>query len=141
MPAVADPVLEVLDSEIAAVRDRLRRVEAARKEVVQRGSNGHVEATPEKAVVKVQRQRKPRASKPAGTGGRSAQILTLIQERPGITAGEIATTLGVIKTQPFAILRKFIAEGKIEKVGKGYEPKQTENVTSTTTGLEGVLGG
>jgi hypothetical protein len=65
------------------------------------------------------RGRRPRAST---TGGRRAEALRLVNERPGITVAELAAAMGIGVTYLYRVMPALQREGQIHKDGKGYHP-------------------
>lgn len=69
-----------------------------------------------------QRKRAPRSH--GGTSGRrrTAQAEQLVRERPGITVADLAETMGIGTSYLYKVLPELERDGKIRKVGRGYEP-------------------
>lgn len=74
---------------------------------------------------------KPTRHRPAGTSTRSraggtqatgrerrARVLTLIEQRPGITVSEISRELGVDPPPIYRVVRRLRTDGLIDKAGK-----------------------
>ncbi len=55
-------------------------------------------------------------------GTRSEQSVKLITEKPGLSASEIATELGIKPNYMYRVLSELEAEGKIRKDGRKYLP-------------------
>jgi hypothetical protein len=74
------------------------------------------------------RSSRPAASRPrgkraaAGGGNRAQQAVALIGGRPGITASELASAMGIGPNYLYRVLPQLQREGKITKEGKGYHP-------------------
>ena len=63
-----------------------------------------------------------RRGRPRGTGTRSAQALALVQDKPGITIPEMANDMGITPNYLYRVLPELAKDGKVKKVGKGWEP-------------------
>lgn len=55
-------------------------------------------------------------------GTRSEQALKLIGEKPGLTASQIATQLGIKPNYMYRVLGELEGEGKVRKEGRKYHP-------------------
>jgi CRP-like cAMP-binding protein len=55
-------------------------------------------------------------------GTRSEQALKLISEKPGLTASQIATQLGIKPNYMYRVLGELESEGKVRKDGRKYLP-------------------
>ncbi len=64
-----------------------------------------------------------RAGRRKGSGTRSAQALTLVQEQPGITIPELAARMGIKQNYLYRVLPSLEQEGKVAKQGRGWQPK------------------
>lgn len=64
-----------------------------------------------------------RAGRRKGSGTRSAQALTFVQEQPGITIPELAARMGIKQNYLYRVLPSLEQEGKVEKQGRGWHPK------------------
>ena len=67
------------------------------------------------------RSRDGRRRRPHGTGERSAQALALVRAQPGITIPEMGRELGISPNYLYRVLPKLAEDGKVKKVGKGWE--------------------
>jgi hypothetical protein len=65
------------------------------------------------------RRRRPRAN---STGGRKADALRLVNERPGITVAELAKAMAIGNTYLYRLMPKLTRDGQVRKDGKGYHP-------------------
>jgi hypothetical protein len=70
------------------------------------------------APVRKRRRRVTRAR--VGGGGRGAQAVSLITERPGITIGELAKRMGIGRTYLYSVLPKLELEGRVSRQGSGW---------------------
>lgn len=55
-------------------------------------------------------------------GTRSEQAVKLISEKPGLTASQIATQLGIKPNYMYRVLGELESEGKVRKDGRKYLP-------------------
>ena len=62
----------------------------------------------------------PKRGRPIGSGTRAKQALAAIGERPGITASELATLMGIGPNYLYRVLPRLEKEGALTKRGKGY---------------------
>jgi hypothetical protein len=58
-----------------------------------------------------------------GSGTRAAQALTFVQGQPGITIPELAAKMGIKQNYLYRVLPSLEQEGKLEKKGRGWQPK------------------
>ncbi len=77
-----------------------------------------VKAAPKKAV------RKGRRGRRKGSGTRAAEALSAVQGQPGITIPELATKMGIQATYLYRVLPGLEKEGKAEKKGRGWYPRE-----------------
>jgi signal recognition particle subunit SEC65 len=71
-------------------------------------ANGAPDAAPRRTVAK--------------GGGRGAQLLTLVQKRPGITVAEAGKELGVDPTGLYRVVKTLEQRGELRKNGRALEP-------------------
>lgn len=64
-----------------------------------------------------------RAGRRKGSGTRSLQALTFVQEQPGITIPELAARMGIKQNYLYRVLPSLEQEGKVEKQGRGWHAK------------------
>lgn len=64
-----------------------------------------------------------RAGRRKGSGTRSAQALTFVQEQPGITIPELAARMGIKQNYLYRVLPSLEQEGKVAKQGRGWHAK------------------
>lgn len=57
-------------------------------------------------------------------GTRSEQAVKLISDKPGLTASQIATQLGIKPNYMYRVLGELESEGKVRKDGRKYLPPQ-----------------
>jgi ribosomal protein S25 len=81
-------------------------------------------ATPVKAAPKKAASRKARRGRRKGSGTRAAQALSVVQGQPGITIPELATKMGIQATYLYRVLPGLEQEGKVEKKGRGWFPRE-----------------
>ena len=86
-----------------------------------RASKATPAATPAAAPVKA-RRKKP--GRPKGRGTRAAQALAAVQGQPGITIPELAAKMGIQATYLYRVLPGLEQEGKVEKKGRGWFPRE-----------------
>ncbi len=90
-----------------------------------RGSVNRVSAAaPLEAARPKPGRRKGRGRRRKGSGTRAAQALSVVQARPGITIPELATEMGIQTTYLYRVLPGLEQEGKAEKKGRGWWPRE-----------------
>jgi hypothetical protein len=65
---------------------------------------------------------KGRGGRPKGSGKRAGEVLSLVQDQPGITIPELAAKMGIKQNYLYRVMPGLEAEGKIEKQGRGWQP-------------------
>jgi hypothetical protein len=60
-----------------------------------------------------------------GSGTRSMQALSVVNDQPGITIPELAKKMGIKQNYLYRVLPALEQEGKIVKQGRGWHPKTT----------------
>jgi hypothetical protein len=68
-------------------------------------------------------QAKRGGGRPKGSGKRAGEVLSLVQDRPGITIPELAAKMGIKQNYLYRVMPGLEEEGKIEKQGRGWHPK------------------
>jgi len=100
------------------------------------GSSEQPAAPPAKlapALAKAPRKKARRASRPTaaprakrgrptGSGNRAQQAVEHITQKPGITASELASAMGIAPNYLYRVLPRLERDAKITKQGKGYHP-------------------
>jgi hypothetical protein len=67
---------------------------------------------------------KRRVGRRKGSGTRARQALSAVQGQPGITIAELAAKMGIKVNYLYRLLPSLEQDGKVEKKGRGYHPKQ-----------------
>lgn len=85
---------------------------------------GSKAAAPEPAVVEASAKpaARRRAGRRKGSGKRSAEALSIIQEQPGVTVPEIAARMGIKRTYVYRILPDLEKGGAVRKEKRGWHP-------------------
>jgi DNA-binding IclR family transcriptional regulator len=60
-----------------------------------------------------------------GSGTRALETLSLVRGQPGITIPELAAKMGIKQNYLYRVLPGLEREGKLEKKGRGWYPKET----------------
>jgi sugar-specific transcriptional regulator TrmB len=61
--------------------------------------------------------------RPRGSGTRSKQALSLVQENPGITISELAERMGIKQNYLYRVLPGLEQDGLVRKEGRGWHPQ------------------
>jgi hypothetical protein len=64
-----------------------------------------------------------RAGRRKGSGTRAAEALSFVQGQPGITIPELAAKMGIKQNYLYRVLPGLEQENKVEKQGRGWNPK------------------
>jgi len=117
----------VLDEARDLVKKRLAELDAERKRLERALAD-----LGGKAVGRARRPGRPRGSKSkrAKSGGRrkrrsgtrADQAVALVEERPGISASEIAKTMKIKPNYLYRVLGDLEKEGRVKKKGRQYQP-------------------
>jgi hypothetical protein len=95
---------------------------------VNRGSKAAPAATPVKAARKKPGRppgrKKGRVGRRKGSGTRAAQALSFVQGQPGIAIPELAAKMGIKQNYLYRVLPGLEQDGKLEKKGRGWHPKE-----------------
>ncbi|MCA1682413.1 MAG: hypothetical protein LC685_00160 [Actinobacteria bacterium] len=77
--------------------------------------------------------------RPLGSGNRAQQAVAKILEQPGITASELAKSMGISPNYLYRVLPRLERESKVTKQGKGYHPvTATEDEPAMSNGQPAV---
>jgi hypothetical protein len=72
--------------------------------------------------------------RPLGSGNRAQQAVSKISEQPGITASELAKSMGISPNYLYRVLPRLETEAKVTKQGRGYHPAGAAAATAPTNG-------
>lgn len=72
--------------------------------------------------------------RPLGSGNRAQQAVAKIVEQPGITASELAKSMGISPNYLYRVLPRLEREAKVTKQGKGYHPAADVEQSAATNG-------
>jgi hypothetical protein len=72
--------------------------------------------------------------RPLGSGNRAQQAVAKINEQPGITASELAKSMGISPNYLYRVLPRLEREAKVYKEGRGYHPAGDAATTAPTNG-------
>ncbi len=75
-----------------------------------------------------------RRGRPLGSGNRAQQAVAKINEQPGITASELAKSMGISPNYLYRVLPRLERESKVTKQGRGYHPAGDAAATAPTNG-------
>ncbi len=75
-----------------------------------------------------------RRGRPLGSGNRAQQAVAKIIEQPGITASELAKSMGISPNYLYRVLPRLERESKVVKQGRGYHPVGDAAETAPTNG-------
>jgi hypothetical protein len=133
--AVGSAASEATSAAAAAVTRR--RGPGRPRGSVNRASKAAPASAPASTPAKKARRKKPgrtagrppgrpkgRVGRRKGSGTRAAQALSFVQGQPGITITELAAKMGIQANYLYRVLPGLEQDGKLEKKGRGYHPKQ-----------------
>ena len=63
-----------------------------------------------------------RRARRRGSGTRSAQALSLVRAKPGITIPQMAKEMGITPNYLYRVVPQLAKDGKVKKSGKGWDP-------------------
>jgi len=72
--------------------------------------------------------------RPPGSGNRAQQAVAKITEQPGITASELAKSMGISPNYLYRVLPRLEKEAKVTKQGRGYHPIGSAEAAARTNG-------
>lgn len=72
--------------------------------------------------------------RPLGSGNRAQQAVAKIVEQPGITASELAKSMGISPNYLYRVLPRLEREAKVTKQGRGYHPARSAEASASTNG-------
>jgi hypothetical protein len=121
LPEFVDTTVKDIDSRLAALKDEVAKLEAARTALVggRRGPGRPARATA--AGTRQRRARRP--GRPRGRRGgatRANQALELVRKQPGITIPQIAKALKIEPNYLYRVMPKLQSDGSIKRDGQGY---------------------
>jgi hypothetical protein len=111
-------------STSAATAPAATPAKAARKKLGRPPGRKKVGRPPGSATKGASSSTKRRVGRRKGSGTRALQALSFVQEQPGITIPELAAKMGIKENYLYRVLPALAQEGKLEKKGRGYHPKQ-----------------
>ncbi len=127
MAEFVDSTVKDIDTRLAALRDEVSRLEAARSALL--GATGGRSA---RAATRARRngtRRTVRSSTRARTQRsgttRATQALELVRSRPGITIPEIAKELGIEPNYLYRVMPKLVEQGQVTRQGQGWFPSSS----------------
>lgn len=136
MPEFVDNTVKDIDEQLRQLRDEVSRLEAARSALTggrrgpgrPRGSAGPTTrarstgARATRARTTRRASTAPRSRSTRRGGGRAAQTLELVRQRPGITIPEIAKAMKIQPNYLYRVLPRLASEGQIKRDGQGWHP-------------------
>lgn len=117
MAEFVDTKVKEIDERLRALRDEVRRLEAARTALTSRGAGRPRGSTATRA-----RRRTPGRPRGRRSGTRADQALQLVRSKPGISIPEIASAMKIQPNYLYRVLPKLEQSGQIKKAGKGWGP-------------------
>lgn len=114
--------LEVLMEELSVEFEQLKRIAGLLEST--NGTTGSAPPRPRRrAATKAPAGAALRAPRPQrGGGNRAQQALELIAAQPGLSAADLAESMGMKRNYLYRVLPALEKQGKITKQGKGYHP-------------------
>jgi hypothetical protein len=141
----SQPMVDLFDRVLREIRERKEQARAAVEE------SRRLEAA--LAALDAGRVEGSRASRPtrrqpaacAPRGANRAAVLTVVGERPGVSAGQVTSATGIARPIATSTLAKLVADGGLERVElpgrtRGYRLAQKPTAESRTDGEGGDAG-
>ena len=117
MAEFVDTTVKEIDERLRALKDEVRRLEAARSALTSRGAGRPRGSTTSRAG-----RRRPGRPRGRRGGTRAGEALRLVRAQPGITIPEIAEAMKIQPNYLYRVLPKLEQSGDIKKDGKGWLP-------------------
>jgi hypothetical protein len=111
-----DSTVKEIDERLRALRDEVRRLEAARSALTSRSAG-----RPRGSTATRTGRRGPGRPRGRRGGTRADQALRLVRSQPGITIPEIASSMKIQPNYLYRVLPKLEQGGQIKKDGKGWK--------------------
>jgi DNA invertase Pin-like site-specific DNA recombinase len=128
--AEVQKLLEPLRLEAEQLTKMVATFDAQRASAAPRSSTR--KAAPRRAAAKPGGGAK--RGRPLGSGNRAQQAVAKIVEQPGITASELAKSMGISPNYLYRVLPRLEKEAKVTKQGRGYHPAGDTADSATTNG-------
>jgi sugar-specific transcriptional regulator TrmB len=128
---VLDEALDLVKKRLAELDEERKRLERALAELGgtvtrrpgrPRGS-GRGPGRPPKAASSATTTAKPRKRRRRRSGTRADQAVALVQQKPGISASEIAKSMKIKPNYLYRVLGELEKEGRVTKRGREYHAK------------------
>ena len=121
MADFVDSTVRDIDSRLAALKQEVSKLEAARAALVGGRRGPGRPPGPSRA----RRGTGRRAGRPRGRRGgntRANQALDLVRSKPGITIPQIAETLKIEPNYLYRVMPKLVQDGQVKRDGTGWHP-------------------
>jgi CRP-like cAMP-binding protein len=112
--------LEVLMEELSVEFEQLKRISGLLEST--NGTTSPAPSRPRRRAAAKASAAAPRAARPQRGGNRAQQALELIAAQPGLSAADLADSMGMKRNYLYRVLPALEKQGKITKQGKGYHP-------------------
>jgi Winged helix-turn-helix DNA-binding len=114
-----DAARKAIDDRIGALRDELKRLEAAATALGGGGggSRRRGPGRPRRSGSGTKRRGRPR-----GSGARAEQAEKLVRANPGISIAELAEKMKIKPNYLYRVLPQLQKDGKVRKRDKGWHP-------------------
>jgi hypothetical protein len=116
-----DSTVRDIDSRLAALKQEVSKLEAARTALVGGRRGPGRPPGPSRA----RRSTGRRAGRPRGRRGgntRANQALELVRSKPGITIPQIAESLKIEPNYLYRVMPKLVQDGQVKRDGTGWHP-------------------
>jgi hypothetical protein len=122
-----DSTVKDIDSRLAALKQEVAKLEAARSALVgnRRGPGRPAGSSTRSSTRRTARRSTRRAGRPRGRRAgntRATQALELVRSKPGITIPEIAQSLKIEPNYLYRVMPKLVEDGQVKRDGQGWHP-------------------
>ncbi len=129
MADFVDNTVKDIDARLSELKQEMERLEAARAALVgtRRGpgrppgsGSTRTRTRARRTASNGRRTRRTRGRRGGNT--RANQALQLVNDKPGITIPEIASSMGIEPNYLYRVLPRLASEGQVRKDGQGWHP-------------------
>jgi hypothetical protein len=133
-------IQDAIRSRLVEVQERLEPLRLEAEQLTKMVATFERDAAPRPAARKAAPRKSASSTgaakrgRPLGSGNRAQQAITKITEQPGITASQLAKSMGISPNYLYRVLPRLEKEAKVTKQGRGYHPAGDAEATAPTNG-------